>query len=219
MTNQKTSYIKEPFCGLSHGVGIVLSIAALVTLLLLAKGQPLRLIGFAVYGASLIALYTASTLYHSLTVSPRVAAWLQRFDHSAIYLLIAGSYTPVCLITLRGAWGWSLCGVVWGLAACGIACSLLWHRAPDWCRVVLCILMGWMSLVAFAPLRAALPPAGLIWLIVGGVVYSVGTVIYATDKPHLWPGKFSAHDLWHLFVLGGSACHFIAIACYVAPTA
>lgn len=214
---KKTRWIKEPFCGLSHGTGVVLSVVALVALLVMAGGRPWHTVGFAIYGVSLITLYTMSTLYHTLPVSPRARVWLQRLDHSAIYLLIAGSYTPLCLVTLRGGWGWSLLGVIWGLAIAGIACSLSWHRAPQWLRVVLYVVMGWLVLLALGPLRAALSPEGLMWLVAGGVVYSVGTVIFATDKPHLWPGKFSAHDLWHLFVLGGSACHFVVMARFVAP--
>jgi hemolysin III len=212
---RKSLSIREPFCGVSHGVGVLLSVAGLLALLEMADGRPLYRTGFAIYGASLIALYAASTLYHSLHASPRATAWLQRLDHCAIYLLIAGSYTPVCLIALHGAVGRNLLGAVWSIAAIGIACSLFWSRAPEWFRVVLYLVMGWLALLALTPLRAALPPAGLAWLIAGGVVYSIGAVIFAADKPHLWPGKFSAHDLWHLFVLGGSACHFVVIAEFV----
>ena len=208
--------IKEPFCGLSHGVGVLLSIAALITLLVMAQGRLWHTIGFAIYGASLIALYLASALYHWIDASERVTLWLQKFDHCAIYLLIAGSYTPVCLIALHGVWGWSLLSAVWALAIFGIICRLFWSRAPDWLRIAVYVMMGWMVLLAFGPLRNALSPAGLYWLIAGGVVYSIGTLIFAIDKPHLWPGKFSAHDLWHLFVLGGSACHFVVMACFVA---
>ncbi len=213
------SRIKEPFCGLSHGVGILLSVVALVTLLVVAHGRFWPTASFAIYGASLILLYSASTLYHSLRGSPRRELQLMRLDHSAIYVLIAGSYTPICLIALRGPWGWGLLLFIYALAALGIGVTLLWKSAPDWVRVVLYVLMGWASIVAFGPLRAALSPAGFAWLLAGGLVYSVGTVIFALDRPHLWPGKFSAHDLWHLFVLGGSACHFVVMLRYVAPVA
>ncbi len=210
-------WIKEPFCGYSHAMGAFLAIGALVTLLVLAQGRAWHVVSFAIYGASLIALYTASALYHSLHVAPRHAERLQRFDHSAIFLLIAGTYTPVCLVTLRGAWGWSLLSVEYGLAVIGIATCLFWKRNPDWLRVTLYVCMGWLAIIAMGPLSQALPPAALAWLVGGGVVYSVGTVIFATDWPHLWPGKFTAHDLWHVFVLGGSACHFILMLRFVAP--
>ena len=217
MTESKRYWIKEPFAGLSHLFGACLSIAALVILLVLAHGHIWHVIGFAIYGTSLILLYTASTLYHSLWVKPDHADRLMRFDHIAIYLLIAGTYTPVCLVSLRGPWGWTLFGIEYGLALTGILITLLWRTAPDWVRVVLYIIMGWLVVVAMTPLRHALSPAGIGWLVAGGVTYSVGTVIFATDRPHLWPGKFNAHDLWHVFVLGGSVCHFILMAFFIAP--
>lgn len=213
----RTRRVREPFCGLSHGVGVVLSVAALVALLMLARGRLWHTVGFAIYGASLIALYSTSTLYHSLSTSERGEAMLQRLDHCAIYLLIAGTYTPVCLVTLRGMWGSALLAIVWSLAAVGIASTWCWKSAPDWWRVLLYVLMGWMVVLAMPSLRAAMAPGGVAWLVAGGVVYSIGTVIFALDRPHLWPGRFSAHDLWHLFVLGGSACHFVVMASFVAP--
>ena len=204
--------IKEPFCGLSHWAGALLSVAALVALLVLADGRAWNIAAGAIYGATLVMLYGASALYHSWRASPRVEAWLQRLDHSAIFLLIAGSYTPICLLALHGERGWILLGTVWSLAIVGVAGSLLWKGAPDWLRVALYVVMGWLVVGALVPLSHSLSSAGLIWLVAGGVVYSVGTLIFALDKPHLWPGKFSAHDLWHLFVIGGSICHFVTIA-------
>jgi hemolysin III len=208
--------IKEPFCGLSHGAGIVLSVVALIVLMVEARGRPWHMVGFAVYGVTLVSLYTASTLYHSLFADPRQYKLLQRLDHIAIFLLIAGTYTPVCLVTLRGVWGWSLLGAIWSMAFFGIGSSLFWKNTPEWLRVTLCVVMGWLAMVAYEPLRTALGPAGFAWLVGGGVVYSIGTIIFATDWPHLWPGKFSAHDLWHIFVLGGSTCHFIMMLYFVA---
>jgi hemolysin III len=201
--------LREPFCGISHMVGAGLSIVALVILLVLAHGRPWHTVSFAIYGASLIVLYTASTLYHSLRVSPRYADRLMRFDHSAIYFLIAGTYTPVCLLLLRNAWGWSIFGVEYGLAFTGMFITMFWKRAPDWVRVVLYLIMGWLIVIAMSPLRHAIPPAAMTWLVAGGVTYSIGCAIFAANRPHLIPGKFMAHDLWHCFVLGGSACHFI----------
>ncbi len=176
-----------------------------------ARGHPLKTVSFAIYGVSLVLLYTASALYHSLCVGPRAEKVLMRLDHGAIYLLIAGTYTPICLLVLRGGWGWSLFGMEWGLAAIGIGATLFWRTAPDWVRVVLYLVMGWLIVVALGPLRHALPPAALTGIVAGGIAYSVGVVVYATDRPHLWPGRFSAHDLWHLFVLGGSACHYMTV--------
>lgn len=226
------SWIKDPFCGLSHWIGVLFSAVGLIVLLILSWGHPWHFVSFAIYGASLIFLYTASAIYHSFQGTPSREEYLnslgkkvsdfsrlQRLDHGAIYGLILGTYVPVCLVTLRGGWGWTLLGIETGLAIFGIMASIFWKRAPDWLRVVLYIVMGWLALIAIGPLRAALPPAAIGWLVGGGIVYSVGTVIYVLDRPHLWPGKFSAHDLWHLFVLGGSACHFILMLCFVAPLA
>ena len=213
----KRFWIREPFCGLSHGIGAALSVAALVVLLVLAHGKLWQTISFAVFGVSLIVLYTASTLYHSLWVKPKQILALMRFDHVAIFLLIAGTYAPVCLVSLRGAWGWSLFGVEYGLAVVGIVCSLVWKGFPDWARIGIYVVMGWLIMVAIVPAIHVLGPTGLAWLFGGGAAYSIGTVVFAADRPHLWPGKFSAHDLWHIFVLAGSACHFVLMAVVIAP--
>ncbi|MEJ5298945.1 MAG: hemolysin III family protein [Armatimonadota bacterium] len=204
-------WIREPFSGLSHFAGLGLSVAALAVLAVLAAGSAWSVTGVAIYGSSLILLYLASTLYHSLRVPPHWERRLQQFDHIGIYLLIAGTYAPVCLTVLRGGWGWSLLGIEYALAATGIGITLLWKDAPAWVRMVLYILMGWLAVIAIAPLAASLPPAAFAWLVAGGVVYSVGALIFALDRPHLWPGRFSAHDLWHVFVLGGSICHFVVV--------
>ncbi len=213
---RKRYCIKEPFCGLSHGVGAAFSVVALLVLLILAWGRPWHVIAFAIYGASLVLLYTASSLYHSLHASPKQVDRLMRFDHIAIFLLIAGTYAPICLIPLRGPLGWTLLAAEYGMAIIGIATVLFWKRLPHWPRVLLYVCMGWLAVFAIGPLREALSPAALGWLYGGGIIYSIGTVIFAIDRPHLWPGKFSAHDLWHIFVLGGSVCHFILMACFIA---
>lgn len=209
--------LKEPFCSLSHALGVLLSVVALVVLLVQSSGKPLHMLAFAVYGITLITLYLASTLYHSLHAKPSTVQKLARFDYCAIYLLIAGSYTPVCLVALSGPWGWGLLSAVWGFVLAGIAGCLFWRNNPDWLRMTLYLLMGWMVIVAFAPLRSALPTPALQWLLAGGIAYSVGAVVLAIDRPHLWPGKFSAHDLWHLFVLAGSVCHFVLMSGFIAP--
>jgi hemolysin III len=206
---QKRSWIREPFSGLSHSVGAMLSVAGLVVLLIAAHGRPWQTVSFAIYGVTMIVLYVSSALYHSLHVRPRVLERLQKMDHITIFVLIAGSYTPICLVTLRGGWGWSLLGVEYALAALGITIVSCWRKPPDWIRVVIYICMGWLAIIAIGPLRAALPAAGLRWLLAGGIAYSVGCVVYGAQRPRLWPGRFDSHDLWHLFVLGGSACHFI----------
>jgi hemolysin III len=218
-TEPKRRRIKQPFSAYSHFVGALLSITALVVLLVLSAGRVWHVVSFTIYGASLIVLYIASTLYHSLDVATKHVDRLQRMDHIAIFLLIAGTYTPVCLVLLRGAWGWSLLGVEYLLAGIGIVLTILYKSKPEWLRVVLYIVMGWLALIAIVPLRMALSPAALGWLVGGGAAYSIGTIFFATNRPNLWPGKFEAHDLWHLFVLGGSICHFVLMLGYVVQAA
>ena len=161
-------------------------------------------------GAMLFVLYAISTLYHSVR-NPRVKAVLQKCDHSAIYLLIAGSYTPFTLVTLRGPWGWSLFGVSWGLAALGIVQELTLGRRTRSVSMVLYVLMGWLALVAVHPLLQALPAAGTAWLVAGGVIYSAGIYFFINDE-RIRHG----HGIWHLFVLAGSLCQFVSVARYVA---
>jgi hemolysin III len=199
--------ISEPFSAISHMVGAGLAVAALVVLVVLAHGRPWHVVSFAIYGAALILLYTASSLHHSIRHVPG----LERLDHAMIYLLIAGSYTPLCLIVLRGAWGWSIFGVEYGLAIIGICFSMFWKGVPDAVRLTIYIAMGWLITIATAPLNHLLTSAQWHWLIAGGVTYTLGAVVFATDRPHLAPGRFQAHDLWHCFVLGGSFCHFIVM--------
>ena len=209
--------VREPFCGWSHLCGVVLSVAGLVVLAALSWNKPWHLAGFLIYGSSLITLYLASTLYHSLPGSPQRVEQLLIFDQVAIYLLIAGTYTPLCLVPLRGPWGWTLLAVVWGIAVLGIALRIGWRAAPEWITVMLYLVMGWLAVAVYEPLARTLPATALGWLVAGGIVYTLGTVVFATQRPRLWPGKFSSHELWHLFVLGGSACHFVLMLCFVAP--
>jgi hemolysin III len=210
--------IREPFCGISHLLGSIASLIGCGFLFRIAAGQPVYVIvSVALYGTSLIAVYLASGLYHSIWGTPRTIALLQRLDHSAIFLLIAGTFAPLCLITLRGPYGWILLAVEYGLAMTGVVLVLCQLAFPAPLRVGTYLAMGWLSILVLGPLRASLPTAGVLWYVVGGLLYSLGTLIFAIDRPHLWPGRFSAHDLWHLFVIGGSLCHFILISGYVLP--
>ena len=195
----------------THGIGAALSVAGLVVLVVMAaiRGTAWHIVSCAVFGVSLILLYLASTLYHALTAR-RAKHVFRILDHASIYLLIAGTYTPFTLVTLRGAWGWSLFGVVWALAVAGIVFqSLAIGRRPILSTVIY-ILMGWVVLIAFRPLLHALPWAGFLWLLAGGVAYTAGVVFFALRS------KF-AHAVWHFFVLAGSTCHFFAVYLYVVP--
>lgn len=222
MTNPAPRFLKtlrlfrEPFNGISHLAGAALSVAALVVLLILAWGRPWATAAFTVYGVSLIVLYAASTLYHSLRVSRRVYHWLGRCDYIAIFLLIAGTYAPLCLVTLRHTVGWPLMLSEYGLALMGIAGVVFWKRMPDWVRIVLYVVMGCLIVPVLPHLSALLPPAALGWLVAGGIVYLIGLMVFTLDRPTLWPGRNIAHGLWHLFVLGGSACHYILVLRYIA---
>ena len=209
---------KEPFPAWSHWIGVVLSVAGLAVLLARADGRPWHVVAFSVYGASLILLYLASALNHTIICSPRGADRLETLDYGAIFLLIAGTFTPLCLVNLRGPWGWGLLTAAWAIAAFGIASLFLW-RGRSRLRVITYVAMGWLPLFAAPEIIRILPMAAVVWLIVGGVVYSVGSIVYFTNRPCLWPDRFVAHDLWHCMVLMGSACHYWVILRYVAPAA
>jgi len=213
-------WLREPVNALTHGVGVLLSIAGLVVLLVLAEGEPWRTAAFAVYGASLVALYLASTLLHAVKASPPVLRRLRLLDHAAIFLLIAGTYTPIALVSLQAvspAWGWALFGSAWGIASLGVLFKLVWLEAPRWLSTALYLGLGWMAVVAVVPILAALPWGGLVWLLVGGAFYSLGAVVYARQRPDPWPPVFGYHEIWHLFVLAGSASHFVLMVRYVLP--
>lgn len=201
----------RPWSAITHGVGAVLAVVGTVFLLLRAAGQGdwTKFTVFLVYGLSMIGLYTASTLYHCVNTTVRGRLALRKFDHCSIYLLIAGSYTPICLTALAGSQGWALFSVIWALAAAGFALSILWIDCPRWLTAGVYLFMGWMALTAMEPLTRALPAAGMFWLFAGGILYSVGGVLYAVK----WPGRnnprFGCHEIFHLFIVLGSAAHFI----------
>jgi len=198
--------------GVTHGVGFLLSIAGLVVLVVLAasRGGARHVVACSVYGSTLILLYLASTLYHSVT-APRAKQVLRLIDHIAIYLLIAGTYTPFTLLTLRGGWGWSLFGVIWGLAIVGSVFKILFIGRFRKTSVVIYLLMGWLVVVGLKPLLASLPLAGFVWLMAGGAAYTLGVVFYA------WKSLPHHHAIWHVFVMLGSTCHFFAVMLHTLP--
>jgi len=196
---------EEIASSITHGIGALLSVAALVILIVVAlqRGSAWHVVGFTIFGSSLILLYLASTLYHAIQ-HPRVKSILRRFDHGAIFLLIAGTYTPFLLTRLRGPWGWSLFGVIWGLAVVGILFKAFASRGFEKLSVAVYILMGWLAVIAVKQFFAQLPPASLFWLVVGGLAYTLGVTFYA------WKRLPFNHAVWHLFVLGGSVSHFFS---------
>jgi hemolysin III len=194
---------------MTHAAGIVFSLAALVSMLLLADGDPIKIVSAAVFGLSLVVLYSSSTLYH-LSTTHRWKARFQTLDHICIYLLIAGSYTPFTLITLRGPWGWSLFAAVWLMAVGGVCMKTLWKGKKDhWFSTALYLLMGWLIVLAIGPLLRAMPAAGIAWLVAGGLSYTLGVAFFA------WSRLPFNHAIWHLFVLGGSVCHVLAVCLHV----
>lgn len=207
-------YLNEIINSITHGVGVLLSVAALVLLVVFASlrdADAWKIVSFSIYGASLILLYMASTLFHAARRG-KTKNFLNMFDHSSIFILIAGTYTPFCLVSLRGPWGWTVFGIIWGLAIAGVLFKVFFYS--DKLRFISTILylgMGWLILIALGPLIKNVPNGGLYWLLAGGISYSVGVLFY------LWRKYKINHIIWHLFVLGGSICHFFAIFFHVLP--
>lgn len=208
---------REPVSGLTHCIAAVLSVlgTALLIVKSVSPALPWHIVSFSIFGGSMILLYTASTLYHWLPLAPRGIRILRRIDHSMIFFYIAATYTPICLIPLRGGWGWSLFGCAWGLAVAGIFLKVFWLNAPRWFSTGVFLAMGWMALVGIYPLVVALERGALFWLFLGGLLYSVGAVIYACKRPDPFPSWFGFHEIFHLFVMAGSFCHFMVMYRYI----
>lgn len=209
------SFAEEVANAVTHGVAALLSIAALVVMIWYAvtrSGDTNAIVSASIFGSAMIILYTASTLYHAVPVG-RLKQILQVFDHGAIYLMIAGSYTPFCLVSLKGPVGWTLCAVVWSIALFGMIFQPLLMKRADWLNCILYLLLGWCVVLVIKPLIATLATTGLWLLVAGGIVYSVGVVFYLCEKI-----PFN-HAIWHLFVLAGTALQFFSVLFYVLPTA
>jgi hemolysin III len=203
---------EETLSSLTHGIGAVASLAAISILIVLAAlhGGPRHIVTICIYGASLMLVYFASTCYHACR-RERLKHWLRVIDHVGIYCLIAGTYTPFLLVSIRGGWGWSLFAILWSLALIGTVFKLFFVNRFDLVSTLVYIAMGWIGVVAAQPFFARLPGGALAWIFAGGIVYTLGVIFYFWDRL-----PFN-HAIWHLFVLGGSACHFFAIAFYVVP--
>tara|TARA_R110000850_G_scaffold67677_1_gene150644 strand:+ start:11513 stop:12169 length:657 start_codon:yes stop_codon:yes gene_type:complete len=210
--SNKYSLGEEIAHGLTHGVGIVLAIAGLCVLVTFSAlyGTAVHVVASSIFGASMIVLYTASTLYHSLPM-PETKRIMRVVDHASIYLLIAGTYTPFTLVTLEGAWGWSLFGVVWGLAIAGIIFKLFFTGRFDRLSVAIYVAMGWCGLVAIKPMMAALPTLGLWLLVAGGLAYTGGVIFYLLERMRYH------HAIWHLFVMAGTTLHYFVVLFFVIP--
>jgi len=212
------SRLREPVSGLTHLGGAIAALIGQIVLLALGWPGVEKLVSVLVYGLSLIALFSASASYHLVNAGPKVTAILRKLDHSAIFLLIAGTYTPFCLNAFTGFYRWGLLAIIWGIAAVGILVKLFYMGAPRWLSAGIYVLMGWLCLSA-AGQMSALTPFALTWLIVGGVVYTLGAIVYAIKLFNFVPGKFGFHEVWHIFVLLGALAHFVAVLGVILPAA
>lgn len=212
--------VKDPGSAVTHFIGMLMAIFAATPLLIKAGREPdsIHLISLGIFITSMILLYAASTLYHTLDLSERTNRILKKIDHMMIFVLIAGTYTPICLIVLKGKVGYSLLALVWGIAFLGIVIKAFWIYCPKWFSSILYIAMGWVCVLAFTQIINALPTAAFGWLLAGGIIYTIGGVIYALKLP-IFNSKhknFGSHEIFHLFVMGGSICHFIVMYVFVA---
>ena len=212
--------IKDPGSAITHFIGCIMAIIAAVPLLIKAAREPgyIHVVAMAVFMLSMILLYAASTLYHTVDSTEKVNRRLKKLDHMMIFVLIAGSYTPVCMIVLKGRTGILLCASVWAVAILGILIKAFWITCPKWFSSVIYIGMGWLCVFAFVPIIHSLAPAGFAWLLAGGIIYTIGGVIYALKLPIFNANhkNFGSHEIFHLFVMGGSICHFIVMYFFVA---
>lgn len=208
-------YIKEPGSAITHFIGMLMAIFAAVPLLIKAAHEPSRIyvISLAVYSASMILLYAASTTYHTFDISAKINTILKKWDHMMISVLIAGSYTPICLLVLKGKTGLILLAIVWSFAIIGILIKAFWVYCPKWVSSILYIGMGWTCVLAFTQILNSMSRTSFIWLLTGGIIYTVGGIIYALKLP-IFNSKhknFGSHEIFHLFVMGGSMCHFVVM--------
>lgn len=210
---QKVMKAKDPGSAITHFIGMIMSLFATLPLLMKAAKapDPIHFISLAIFALSMILLYTASTVYHTFNLSDKINRRLKKFDHMMIFVLIAGTYTPVCLVVLKGRVGYTLLAIIWTMALLGIILKGFFVYVPKWVSSVIYIAMGWTCVLAFTPLLNTLPKEAFLWLLAGGVIYTIGGVIYALklpifNKKHKY---FGSHEIFHLFCMGGSACHFI----------
>lgn len=211
------SKLREPVSGLTHLGGAVVALVGQIVLLALGWPVVEKFVSVLVYGLSLVALFSASATYHLVNAGPNVTKILRKLDHSAIYLLIAGTYTPFCLNAFTGFFRWGMLSIVWGIAIVGILVKLFYMDAPRWLSAGIYVLMGWLCLMAAGEMSTALTPFALGWLAAGGIIYTLGAIVYATKIFDFFPGKFGFHEVWHIFVLLGALAHFVAVVGVILP--
>ena len=203
--------IKDPGSAITHFIAMVLAIAAMTPLLVKASQKSGHFLSLLIFILSMIGLYGASTIYHTLDISPKINQMLRKLDHMMIFILIAGTYTPVCMIVLGDRTGWLLLALVWAIAAVGIVINAFWITCPKWFSSLIYIAMGWVCILAITKIISALPKAGFLWLLAGGLIYTLGGIIYALKLPlfNARHKNFGSHEIFHLFVMGGSFCHYM----------
>jgi hemolysin III len=210
------STFRDPVSGLIHLVSAALALIGLVVLIIAGRGSMLRVFSLVVYGLSLVTLFTASAVYHLVQMPNADTSRLRKFDHAAIYVLIAGTYTPICLNFFNGILQWGFLAFIWAFALAGVVVKLFVIKAQRWVTAGIYLVMGWMAVFVIKPMLAVIPIGGLWWMLAGGLLYTIGAVIYITKKLDLVPGVFGFHEVWHVFVTLAAACHFIMILKYAA---
>jgi hemolysin III len=208
---------RDPVSGLTHLASAAAAALGLVGLLVAGKGQTTKEIAFLIYGISLICMLSASATYHLVQAGPKTIGILRKIDHSAIYLLIAGTYTPLCLSFFTGFWRWGLLAIIWSIAIIGVSVKIFIINAPRWITTGVYLIMGWLAIMGGGEIVRAMPGGAIFWLVAGGLWFTVGTVVYIFKKPDPYPGVFGFHEIWHIFVMLGCLSHFILVAGYVLP--
>lgn len=210
--------IKDPGSAITHFIAMVLALGAMTPLLIKASQKSGHFLSLLIFILSMVGLYGASTIYHTLDISPKINRMLRKLDHMMIFILIAGTYTPVCMIVLGDRTGWLLLALVWTIAAAGIVINAFWITCPKWFSSLIYIAMGWVCILAITKIIRALPKAGFLWLLAGGIIYTLGGIIYALKLPifNSRHKNFGSHEIFHLFVMGGSLCHYVMMYQFVA---
>jgi hemolysin III len=205
------SKFREPVSGLTHLGGAIAALIGEITLLIIVWFDKVKVFSILVYGLSLIALFSASAAYHLILADSKINQILRKLDHSAIYLLISGTYTPFCILALKGFYHWGMLAIIWSLALAGIIVKIFYVKAPRWLNATIYVMMGWLGISAVGQFITTVTIGASIWLFVGGVIYTLGAVVYATKIFNFVPGKFGFHEVWHIFVLLAATAHFIAV--------
>jgi hemolysin III len=209
------SKFREPVNGLTHLGGALAALLGAIALLIIARSDNAKVLSVLVYGISLILLFSASSAYHLIQANSKNIQILRKLDHSAIYVLIAGTYTPFCVLAFSGFFHWDMLAIVWSFALVGIIVKIFYVKAPRWLNAAIYVLMGWLGISAVGQISAALPASAIVWLIVGGVIYTLGAVVYAARIFNFIPEKFGFHEIWHIFVLIAAMAHFISVVLLV----